>query len=109
MRLPAIWFQFKMKKRVKVRYLRACGTSSSAAMRLASASGLRSFNQEVAPGVIEFITVDTDSDSETTRWNAELRQTLLKLACDREPVGMNGCQPVFGTEYLEIAGNDAAI
>ena len=43
-----------------------------------SSSGVRSFNQEVAPGVIEFITVDTDSDSETTRWSAELRQTLFR-------------------------------
>lgn len=43
-----------------------------------SSSGLRSFSQEVSPGVIEFITVSTDSDSESFGWNAELRQTIFR-------------------------------
>ncbi len=43
-----------------------------------SSSGVRSFNQEISPGVIEFRTVDTDSDSESFGWNAQLRQTLFR-------------------------------
>ena len=43
-----------------------------------STSGLRSFNQEVAPGVTEFRTVDADSDSKAFDWNAELRQTIFR-------------------------------
>jgi len=43
-----------------------------------SDTGLRSFQQEVAPGVIEFLTVETESDFDTAGWNAELRQTIFR-------------------------------
>ena len=43
-----------------------------------SNSGLRSFNQEISPGVTEFRTVDTDSDFNSVGWNAELRQTIFR-------------------------------
>ena len=43
-----------------------------------SNTGLQSFQQEVAPGVVEFLTVEADSDFDSFGWNAELRQTIFR-------------------------------
>ncbi len=43
-----------------------------------SNTGLQSFQQEVSPGVIEFRTVETESDFDSFGWNAELRQTVFR-------------------------------
>ncbi|MDA0679015.1 MAG: TolC family outer membrane protein [Proteobacteria bacterium] len=43
-----------------------------------SNTGLQSFQQEVSPGVVEFRTVEAESDFDTFGWNAELRQTIFR-------------------------------
>ncbi len=43
-----------------------------------SNTGQQSFQQEISPGVVEFRTVETESDFESFAWNAELRQTLFR-------------------------------
>jgi len=53
--------------------LRAGGSLSSG-----SSTGLRSFQQEIAPGQVEFITVETASKFDSFGWNAELRQTIFR-------------------------------
>lgn len=43
-----------------------------------SNTGLQSFQQEVSPGVVEFRTVEAESDFDSFGWNAELRQTIFR-------------------------------
>ncbi len=43
-----------------------------------SNTGLQSFQQEISPGVVEFRTVEADSDFDSFGWNAELRQTIFR-------------------------------
>jgi outer membrane protein len=43
-----------------------------------SNTGLQSFQQEISPGVVEFRTVEIDSDFDSFGWNAELRQTIFR-------------------------------
>lgn len=43
-----------------------------------SNTGLQSFQQEVSPGVVEFRSVEAESDFDSFGWNAELRQTIFR-------------------------------
>ena len=43
-----------------------------------SNTGLQSFQQEVSPGVVEFRTVEAESEFDSFGWNAELRQTIFR-------------------------------
>ena len=43
-----------------------------------SNTGQQSFQQEVSPGVVEFRTVEAESDFDSFGWNAELRQTIFR-------------------------------
>ena len=53
--------------------LRAGGSWASG-----SNTGQQSFQQEVSPGVVEFRTVEAESDFDSFGWNAELRQTIFR-------------------------------
>ncbi len=43
-----------------------------------SNTGQQSFQQEVSPGVVEFRTVEAESEFDSFGWNAELRQTVFR-------------------------------
>ncbi len=51
---------------------------AAASMSSGSSTGTQSFQQEIAPGVVEFRTVETESDFDAFGWNAELRQTVFR-------------------------------
>jgi len=53
--------------------LRAGGSWASG-----SNTGQQSFQQEVSPGVVEFRTVEAESEFDSFGWNAELRQTVFR-------------------------------
>lgn len=53
--------------------IRASGSASRG-----TNTGVRSFQQQLPSGDIEFITVETISDSASIGWNAELRQTIFR-------------------------------
>lgn len=52
--------------------------SAGGAWSKGSNTGLQSFQQEVSPGVVEFRTVEAESEFDTFGWNAELRQTIFR-------------------------------
>lgn len=51
---------------------------AAASLATGTSTGTQSFQQEIAPGVVELRTVETESDFDTFGWTAELRQTVFR-------------------------------